>query len=159
MHRLLTLAVIALTALSQTVYAKEGDGLDLSGLKWRNLGPAFMSGRISDIDWDPEDSSVWYVAAGSGGVWKTENAGVSWTPIFDNEASYSIGNVTVDPSNPSRVWVGTGEDVGGRHVGFGDGIYRSDDGGATWSNMGLNESQHISTILVHPDNSDVVWAA
>ena len=107
MHRLLTLAVIALTALSQTVYAKEGDGLDLSGLKWRNLGPAFMSGRISDIDWDPEDSSVWYVAAGSGGVWKTENAGVSWTPIFDNEASYSIGNVTVDPSNPSRVWVGT----------------------------------------------------
>ena len=118
-----------------------------------------MSGRISDIYWDPEDSSVWYVAARSGGVWKTENAGVSWTPIFDNEASYSIGNVTVDPSNPSRVWVGTGEDVGGRHVGFGDGIYRSDDGGATWSNMGLNASQHISTILVHPDNSDVVWAA
>ena len=159
MHRLLTLAVIALTAFSPTVQAKGEDGLDLSGLKWRNLGPAFMSGRISDIDWDPEDSSVWYVAAGSGGVWKTENAGVSWTPIFDNEASYSIGNVTVDPSNPSRVWVGTGEDVGGRHVGFGDGIYRSDDGGATWSNMGLNESQHISTILVHPDNSDVVWAA
>jgi hypothetical protein len=112
MHRLLTLAIIALTALSQTVQAKDGDGLDLSGLKWRNLGPAFMSGRISDIDWDPEDSSVWYVAAGSGGVWKTENAGVSWTPIFDNEASYSIGNVTVDPLIrlafgwvPERMWV------------------------------------------------------
>ena len=92
------------------------------GLKWRNVGPAFMSGRIADIDWDPTDDSVWYVAVGSGGVWKTTNAGVTWAPIFDDKPSYSIGNVTVDPSNPHTIWVGTGEDVGGRHVGFGDGI-------------------------------------
>ena len=153
------IAALSLTLTLPFTAVADDDAMDLSGLKWRNIGPAFMSGRIADIDWDPEDSSVWYVAVGSGGVWKTENAGVSWTPIFDAQSSYSIGNVTVDPSNPNTVWVGTGEDVGGRHVGFGDGIYRSDDGGATWENMGLEESQHISTILVHPSNSDVVWAA
>ena len=152
-------AALAAGLTINSVAAKDDASFDFSGLKWRNLGPAFMSGRISDIDWDPEDSSVWYVAAGSGGVWKTKNAGVSWTPVFDNEASYSIGNVTVDPSNPNTIWVGTGEDVGGRHVGFGDGIYRSDNGGATWTNMGLNESQHISTILVHPNDSNTVFAA
>ena len=131
----------------------------LAGLKWRNIGPAFMSGRIADIAWHPEDLSVWYVAVGSGGVWKTSNAGVTWKPIFDEQSRYSIGNVTVDPSNPHVVWVGTGEDVGGRHVGFGDGIYRSDDGGQTWVNKGLKDSQHISTIIVHPENSDIVWVA
>ncbi len=129
------------------------------GLHWRNIGPAFMSGRISDIDWDPTDDSVWYVGVGSGGVWKTVNAGTTWTPVFDKQSSYSIGNVTVDPSNPHTVWVGTGEDVGGRHVGFGDGIYRSDDAGQNWTNKGLKESQHISTIIVHPEDSDTVWAA
>ena len=150
---------LAVGLATNPVAANDDAGFNFTGLKWRNLGPAFMSGRISDIDWDPEDSSVWYVAAGSGGVWKTENAGVSWTPIFDNESSYSIGNVTVDPSDPNTIWVGTGEDVGGRHVGFGDGIYRSDNGGATWTNMGLTESQHISTILVHPNDSNTVIAA
>ena len=159
MIRALYLTFVAALAMPLSVLADADSSMDFSGLKWRNIGPAFMSGRISDIDWDPEDSSVWYVAVGSGGVWKTKNAGVSWSPIFDAESSYSIGNVTVDPSNPNTVWVGTGEDVGGRHVGFGDGIYRSDDGGSTWTNMGLTESQHISTILVHPQNSDIVWAA
>jgi photosystem II stability/assembly factor-like uncharacterized protein len=130
-----------------------------SGLKWRNIGPAFMSGRIADIDWDPTDDSVWYVGVGSGGVWKTINAGTTWTPIFDGQSSYSIGNVTVDPSNPHRVWVGTGEDVGGRHVAFGDGIYLSEDGGQTWENKGLKQSQHISTIVVHPTDSNTVWVA
>ena len=130
-----------------------------AGLAWRNIGPAFMSGRVADIDWDPTDDSVWYVGVGSGGVWKTVNAGTTWEPVFDGQSVYSIGNVTVDPSNPHRVWVGTGEDVGGRHVGFGDGIYRSDDGGKTWTNKGLKASQHISTIIVHPEDSDTVWAA
>ena len=152
-------AVLAAGLTMNPAAAKDDASFDFSGLKWRNLGPAFMSGRISDIDWDPDDSSVWYVAAGSGGVWKTKNAGVSWTPVFDNEASYSIGNVTVDPSNPNTIWVGTGEDVGGRHVGFGDGIYRSDNGGATWTNMGLEDSQHISTSLVRPNDSKTVFAA
>ena len=159
MIRALYLTFVAALVMPLSALADNDSSMDFSGLKWRNIGPAFMSGRISDIDWDPKDSSVWYVAVGSGGVWKTKNAGVSWSPIFDAESSYSIGNVTVDPSNPNTVWVGTGEDVGGRHVGFGDGIYRSDDGGSTWTNMGLTESQHISTILVHPQNSDIVWAA
>ncbi|MCG6926365.1 MAG: glycosyl hydrolase, partial [Acidobacteria bacterium] len=100
------------------------------GLKLRNIGPAFMSGRIADIAIQEDDPATWYVAVGSGGVWKTVNAGTTWTPLFDVESVYSIGCVTIDPSNPHVVWVGTGEDVGGRHVGFGDGVYRSRDGGA-----------------------------
>jgi photosystem II stability/assembly factor-like uncharacterized protein len=129
------------------------------GLKLRSIGPAFMSGRIADIAIDPTDPSTWYVAVGSGGVWKTVNAGTTWTPLFDKEASYSIGCVTVDPRNPHVIWVGTGENVGGRHVGFGDGVYRSRDGGASWQNVGLKDSQHISKILVHPTKPDVVWVA
>jgi len=146
-------------SLHATETSDEEEQGPYDGLKWRNIGPAFMSGRIADIDWDPTDNSVWYVGVGSGGVWKTINAGVTWTPIFDKQTAYSIGNVTVDPSNPHRIWVGTGEDVGGRHVGFGDGIYRSDDAGKTWVKKGLEESQHISTILVHPDDSNTVWVA
>ena len=129
------------------------------GIQFRNIGPAFMSGRIADIAIHPVDNNVWYVAVGSGGVWKTTNAGTTWTPIFDNQSSYSIGCVTIDPSNPHTIWIGTGENVGGRHVGFGDGVYRSDDGGATWKNMGLKSSEHIAKVIVHPKNSDVIWVA
>jgi photosystem II stability/assembly factor-like uncharacterized protein len=162
--RLLTplLTVLALCFAATGQANNDGDDADASpyaGLAWRNIGPAFMSGRIADIAWHPDDSSVWYVAVGSGGVWKTVNAGTTWTPVFDEQPSYSIGAVSVDPSNPNTVWVGTGENVGGRHVGFGDGIYRSDDGGKSWTNMGLAESQHISRIIVHPQDSDVVWVA
>ncbi|HLF62877.1 MAG TPA: hypothetical protein VI603_03955 [Saprospiraceae bacterium] len=128
-------------------------------LKLRNIGPAFTSGRIADIAIHPDDENTWYVAVGSGGVWKTQNAGVTWTPIFDDQGSYSIGCVTIDPNNPNIVWVGTGENVGGRHVGFGDGIYRSKDGGKSWKNMGLKNSEHISKVIIHPYNSDMVWVA
>jgi photosystem II stability/assembly factor-like uncharacterized protein len=131
----------------------------LSGFKFRSIGPALMSGRIADIAIHPENSHTWYVAVGSGGVWKTENAGTTWNPIFDNQGSYSIGCITIDPTNPHVIWVGTGENVGGRHVGYGDGIYRSLDGGASWKNMGLKASEHISKIVVHPENPDVVWVA
>ena len=146
------------------VHAQEEDTSPLTagnfaGLKFRSIGPAFASGRIADIAIHPDDDNVWYVAVGSGGVWKTSNAGTTWAPIFDNQAVYSIGCITIDPSNPSTIWVGTGENVGGRHVSFGDGIYRSGDGGKSWTNMGLKESQHISKIIVHPDNSDVLWVA
>lgn len=129
------------------------------GFQFRSIGPALMSGRIADIALQPDDPNVWYVAVGSGGVWKTVNAGTTWDPVFEKESSYSIGCVTVDPSNTHTVWVGTGENVGGRHVGFGDGVYRSDDGGKSWKNMGLKASEHISKIIVHPTNSDVVWVA
>ena len=118
-----------------------------------------MSGRIADIAIHPTDENVWYIAVGSGGVWKTENAGTTWTPLFDKQSVYSTGCITIDPSNPHIVWVGTGENVGGRHVGYGDGIYRSDDGGKSWKNMGLEASERISKIIVHPSQSNVIWAA
>jgi photosystem II stability/assembly factor-like uncharacterized protein len=129
------------------------------GLKFRNIGPAFMSGRVADIALNPDNENMWYVAIGSGGVWKTENAGTTWASIFDGQKSYSIGCVTLDPQNPNIVWVGTGENVGGRHVGYGDGIYRSQDGGKTWKNMGLEKSEHLSKIIVHPTNSNTLWVA
>jgi photosystem II stability/assembly factor-like uncharacterized protein len=134
-------------------------GKAFDGLKLRSIGPALMSGRIADIAIDPAHPSTWYVAVGSGGVWKTVNAGTSWTPLFDKEGSYSIGCVTIDPSNPHVIWVGTGENVGGRHVGYGDGVYRSRDGGASWENLGLRDSQHISKIVAHPKDPGVVWVA
>lgn len=125
----------------------------------RNIGPAFMSGRIADIEIDPEDPATWYVGVGSGGVWKTENAGTTWSPLFDGQAVYSIGTVDIDPSNPHTVWVGTGENVGGRHVGWGNGVYRSRDGGGSWEHLGLEDSEHISQIIVHPEDPDTVWVA
>ncbi len=131
----------------------------LGGLKLRSLGPALMGGRIADIAVSPRDYGTWYLAVGSGGVWKTENAGITWQPVFDDQPSYSIGCVTLDPSNPDVVWVGTGENVSGRHVGWGDGVYRSLDGGKTWERMGLERSEHISEIIVDPRDGDVVFVA
>lgn len=133
--------------------------LPLQAFKFRNIGPAFLSGRIADLAIHPENDNVWYVAVGSGGVWKTVNAGTTWTPLFDQQGSYSTGCITLDPQNPSTVWVGSGENVGGRHVAYGDGIYRSKDGGNSWENLGLKETEHISKIIVHPEDSDVVWVA
>jgi photosystem II stability/assembly factor-like uncharacterized protein len=155
---------ILLTAT--TVHAQDEEdikpGLNeptFKGLEWRGIGPALMSGRIADIAVDPVDRSIWYVAVGSGGVWKTENRGTTWTPVFDEESSYSIGAVTVDPNNRHTVWVGTGENVSGRHVGYGDGVHKSLDGGANWENMGLAESEHIGMIAIDPRDSDVVYVA
>jgi photosystem II stability/assembly factor-like uncharacterized protein len=129
------------------------------GLELRNIGPAMTSGRIADIAIHPRNHNTWYVAAGSGGVWKTVNGGTTWSPIFEKETSYSIGCVTLDPVHPEVVWVGTGENVGGRHVGFGDGVYKSVDGGASWKKMGLDHSEHIGRIVVDPRNPDVVYVA
>ncbi len=129
------------------------------GLEWRGIGPALMSGRIADIAIDPADRSTWYIAVGSGGVWKTTNRGITWAPVFDDQGAYSIGTVEVDPSNHNTVWVGTGENVSGRHVGYGDGVYRSPDGGLTWKNMGLKASEHIGMIAIDPGDSNIVYVA
>ncbi len=159
------LSIIFLIALSTSITAQKNNIDELlnektfAGLEFRNIGPALMSGRISDIAIHPENNNLWYVCAGSGGVWKTSNAGTTWTPVFDNQDVYSIGCITIDPNNPHIVWIGTGENVGGRHVGFGDGVYRSDDDGKTWKNMGLKESQHVSKIIIHPENSNIIWVA
>ncbi len=130
-----------------------------TGLALRALGPAFTSGRIGDLAVDPRDKAHWYVVVASGGVWETRNAGTTWAPIFDDQGSYSIGCVTLDPRNPLTVWIGTGENNSQRSVGYGDGVYRSLDGGRTWENMGLGKSEHIGKILVDPRNSSVVFVA
>ena len=150
---------LPLAAAEQEEPAKGMTAKAFKGLEFRNIGPALMSGRIADIAIHPTDFSIWYVAVGSGGVWKTTNSGTTWQPIFDEEKSYSTGCVVLDPSNPEIVWVGTGENVGGRHVAFGDGVYRSDDGGTSWKNMGLKDSQHISEIIVDPTDSNTVYVA
>ena len=135
------------------------DKISLSGLKFRNVGPAITSGRIADIAINPTNPYEYYVATASGGVWKTNNWGNTFSPIFDSQGSYSIGCVTIDPSNPNVIWVGTGENNNQRSVAYGDGVYKSSDGGASWKHVGLKNSEHIGKIIVHPDNSDVVFVA
>jgi photosystem II stability/assembly factor-like uncharacterized protein len=131
----------------------------LSGLKFRSIGPAFTSGRIADIAVNPDNPSEYYVAAASGNLWKTENSGVTFKPVFDNYGSYSIGCVTIDPNNHNIVWVGTGENNHQRALGYGDGVYKSMDGGKTWKNMGLKNSRQIGMILVNNKNSNIVYVA
>jgi photosystem II stability/assembly factor-like uncharacterized protein len=129
------------------------------GIALRNIGPALTSGRVADFAVNPNDPAEFYAATASGGVWKTVNDGTTWEPIFDGEGSYSIGVVQLDPNNPHVVWVGTGENNGQRSVSYGDGVYKSVDGGKTWKNMGLKDSQHIGRIVIDPRNSDVVYVA
>ena len=131
----------------------------LSPLKMRSIGPALMSGRIADIAIDAKQPNTWYVAAGSGNLWKTINAGTTWKPIFERYGSYSIGCIALDPSDRDTLWVGTGENVGGRHVGYGDGIYVSHDGGQTFVNKGLKNSEHLSKIIIHPEDSQTLFVA
>ncbi len=163
MKRLATLLLLLLPAFASAQDdAKPAPGFNeptFKGLEMRSVGPALMSGRIADIVIHPTDKSVWYVAVGSGGVWKTVNAGTTWTPIFDDQGSYSIGCITLDPNNPNTVWVGTGENVSGRHAGYGDGIYRSRDAGKTWEKMGLENSEHIGMIRIDPRDSNTIFVA
>lgn len=130
-----------------------------NGLKFRNVGPAITSGRIADIAVNPNNTSEYYVAAAAGGVWKTMNAGITYEPVFDNEGSFSIGCLAIDPTNTNTVWVGSGENNNQRVVGYGDGIYKTEDGGKSWKNMGLKNSEHIGRITIDPTNSDIVYVA
>ncbi len=130
-----------------------------NGLAFRSIGPALTSGRIVDLAVNPKNNSEYYVASASGGVWKTENAGTTFFPIFDGQVSFSIGCVTIDPNNPKIVWVGSGENNNQRVVGYGDGVYKSEDGGKSWKNVGLKKSEHIGMIAVDPTNSDIVFVA
>ena len=130
-----------------------------TGMKFRSIGPAVTSGRVIAFAVNPNDRANFYVGAASGGVWKTDNAGTTWTPVFDKEGSYSIGAVALDPNNTAVVWVGTGENNAQRSVGYGDGVYRSDDGGKSWKNMGLKTSEHIGKIVIDPRDSNVVFVA
>ncbi|MGB0566598.1 MAG: WD40/YVTN/BNR-like repeat-containing protein, partial [Alteromonas macleodii] len=166
MKKLLKAAVAVSAVLSCTpAFADKNDKNEVftsstfKAMELRSIGPAYMSGRIADIAIDQNNPSTWYTAVGSGGVWKTTNAGTTWKPIFDDQPVYSIGDVTIAPSNSNIIWVGTGENNGGRHISFGDGVYKSLDGGQTWKNMGLKKSEHVSDIIIHPTNPDIVWVS
>ena len=130
-----------------------------NGLKLRLIGPAVTSGRINALAVDPRNPSHFYAGVASGGVWKTDNDGTTWTPVFDKEGSYSIGAVALDPKDPSIVWVGTGESNSQRSVAYGDGVYRSEDGGKSWKNVGLKKSEHIGRIVIHPKETNTVYVA
>lgn len=130
-----------------------------SGLKFRSVGPALISGRVVSIAVNPHNKSQYFIGVASGGVWRTDNDGTTWQPVFDHEGSYSIGTVVIDPNHPNIVWVGTGENNSQRSVSYGDGVYRSEDGGKTWKNMGLKKSEHIARIVIDPRDSNVVYVA
>lgn len=131
----------------------------MAGLKFRSVGPALTSGRISDFAVNPDKPKEYFIATSSSGVWKTDNAGTTFKPIFDGQKSYSIGCITMDPNHHHVLWVGTGENNNQRSVAYGDGVYKSTDAGKSWKNMGLKSSEHIGKILVDPRNSDVVYVA
>ena len=133
--------------------------LSYPALSFRNVGPSLTAGRIADLAVNPNNPFEYYLAVASGGVWKTENAGTTFKPIFDNYGSYSIGCVTIDPSNSNVVWIGTGENNNQRSVAYGDGVYKSEDGGKSFKNVGLKNSEHIGKIVVHPTNSNIVYVA
>src|SRR5262244_2648445 len=130
-----------------------------SGLRFRSIGPAVTSGRVNGFAVDPRDRARYYIAVASGGVWKTVNAGTTWTPVFDNYGSYSIGAIALDPKDASTLWVGTGEYNSQRSVGYGDGVYKSEDGGRSFRKVGLEKSEHIGRIVIDPRDSKVVYVA
>jgi len=130
-----------------------------NALRARNIGPAFVSGRVSQIAMFPDDTNHYMIALASGNIFMTYNNGTTWTPVFDNYGSYSIGTITIDPKNPSIVWVGTGENNNQRSVSYGDGVYKSEDGGRTFRNVGLKSTEHIARIVVDPRDSNVVYVA
>jgi photosystem II stability/assembly factor-like uncharacterized protein len=158
MTSLLTLALV----LSQPVAEKPAEKdkkseLPIGFLKARSLGPAMTSGRV--VGFAVQSPSTYFVAVASGGVWKTTNSGTTWSPVFDNEGSFSIGFVAADPKRSNVVWVGTGENNSQRSVAYGDGVYKSMDGGKSWTNVGLKKSEHIGKILIDPRDSDTVYVA
>ncbi|MFN8279269.1 MAG: glycosyl hydrolase [Saprospiraceae bacterium] len=130
-----------------------------NALSFRSIGPAVTSGRVVDFAVNPSNPNEYFVAAACGGVWKTTNRGTTYSPVFDGQGSYSIGCVIIDPSNANIVWVGSGENNNQRSVAYGDGVYKSEDGGKTWKNKGLKLSEHIGRIAVDPTNSNIVYVA
>src|SRR3970282_709812 len=155
--------IVAIIALAITSYTFAQDKIVLKGkelfgdIQARHIGPALMSGRITDLEMHPTHNKIMFVATAGGGVWKSNNGGASFTPVFD-EHIQSIGCIAIDPSKPDQnIWVGTGETWTRNSVSMGDGIYKSTDGGQNWKNMGLPKSDRISSIIVDPKNSDIVW--
>ena len=157
------LPLIVICLLASTALAQNGGTVKspleeaFSRLEYRSIGPAIMGGRIADVEGVPGDPNVVYVASASGGLWKTTNGGVTWKPIFERQGTISIGDIALAPSNPEVIWVGTGESAVRNSVSFGDGVYRSTDGGKTWQHMGLKDTERVSAIAIHPQNPDIVY--
>ena len=147
-------ALIADDSKNQTVDSLKN--ISLKGLSFRSIGPAITGGRISAIALNSNNHSEYYVASGHGNLWKTVNSGVTFNPVFDNQGAYAIGAVTIDPTNSNVVWVGTGENNNQSNVIYGDGVYKSEDGGKSWKNKGLKESEHIGGIAIDPNNSNII---
>src|SRR4029450_264258 len=161
-RRILSLAAAAAVAWMALPLAQEPAGLtanSLKGLEFRSIGPTLTTGRIQDIEIDPRNPSVWYVASAFGGLWKTENRGITFAPIFDAGGPFTLFCVALDPRDSNVVWLGTGENTSQRSAPFGDGVYKSLDAGKTWKRVGLETSEHIGKILIDPRKSDVVYVA
>ena len=131
----------------------------LKMFSFRSIGPAAYSGRISDLAVNPENPSEYYVGVASGGLWKTTNHGTTFKPIFDDQPVFSIGCLAMDPNNSNVVWVGTGENNSQRNLAYGDGVYKTTDGGKSFTNMGLKTSSQIGKIMIDPRNSNVVYVS
>ncbi len=155
------LLVVTLTFATMAVVSVHAQDLEsvVAGLKYREIGPANMGGRIASIAVVESKPQVFYVGAATGGVWKTENHGTSWTSLFDDQATSSIGDIAVFQANPNIVWVGTGEPQNRQSSPYGNGVYKSTDAGRTWTHMGLGDTRHIGRVLIHPMNPDVVYVA
>src|SRR5579872_4061830 len=161
MKRLLFTFLLFLSA-GLGAFQSGGSGLTsdaLKGLELRGIGPALATGRIQDVAIDPKDPSVWYVASAFGGLWKTTNRGITFTPVFDDGGSFTLCCVAIDPKDSNVVWLGTGENTSQRSAHFGDGVYKSTDAGKTWKRMGLASSEHIGSMLIDPRNPNVVYVA
>jgi photosystem II stability/assembly factor-like uncharacterized protein len=164
MNPRLLLIAVGVAFITAGLGARQGQPADalnaelLKGIPLRGIGPSISTGRVQDIEIDPKDPSIWYVASAFGGLWKTVNRGVTFTPIFDDHA-FTLCCVVVDPKDSNVVWVGSGENTSQRSAHFGDGVYKSTDAGKTWKRVGLEKSEHIGKILIDPRNSNVVYVA
>ena len=158
-----TFLATILTALALPLAAAQSQNAltadALRNISIRSIGPGIVTGRIADIAIDPANPSVWYVASAFGGLWKTVNRGVTFTPVFDNGGSFTLCCVVVDPKNSNIVWLGTGENNSQRSAHFGDGLYKSTDAGKTWLRVALENSEHIGRIIIDPKNSNTVYVA
>jgi photosystem II stability/assembly factor-like uncharacterized protein len=161
LRRILSFGIAFLLSVSAYAFSdSSGISIDLfKNLRPRNIGPANMGGRITDIEGIPGNPGTVYVATGTGGLWKTTNWGIRWTPLFDEQETTSIGDIALDPQNPDVIWVGTGEANTRNSVSIGCGVYKSTDGGKTWQYLGLRETRQISRIIVHPRDPNTVWVA
>ena len=157
--RLILRSAAPLVACAGLAGAQLPDATTLGGLRWRSIGPVNMAGRITDVEAHPSEPKTFYVAGATGGIWKTVNAGTTFVPLWEKAPIASMGDLAIAPSNPKIIWAGTGEEDSRNSVAPGYGIYKSVDGGVTWQSMGLEKTQHIGRIVVHPTNPDIVYVS